>query len=519
MMRNLFQNLVLLTFFLAGTRLQAEEPTRIRPDGVEGSVLLWDQESPAAARDRLLQLAGARKAKVVLLTVEDNEGAAALKAWKEIKSRSVMTVTVASRKQADSPSTFGPLREATGVVLLGEAGVLVERLVGTLAAKELNAVLSRGGVVGGNFALAKRIVPVGAKSAEGLGLLPGSAVGGVAAHEQKRILDVLKQQPTLFGLALEEGAALLVTGRRAETVGIGKAVMLLAANATLATRITELPAGTMADFTVWRRAALSRTLPPYPPEKPGVPEVKKGSLVVVGGATVPDAVAKRFVELAGGPDALIVFLPTAQLGAQPSEDGFKLTLRQAGARNVKILSATEQKDVEDPKNLELLRQAGGIWFDGGRQHRYVEVYEGTKAEPLFHEVLRRGGVIGGTSAGASIQGDFLVRGNPRDYERDVPEGYERALNFLPGTLIDQHFSARWRYSYLSRYARNYPQMLGIGIDESTAIIVQGHIADVMGEGKVHFYDGYRKVKKGEDEYEAVTNGGRYDLKARRILPR
>jgi cyanophycinase len=191
-------------------------------------------------------------------------------------------------------------------------------------------------------------------------------------------------------------------------------------------------------------------------------------------------------------------------------------LERAGARNVRVLPARELKDVDDPKNLDVLRQAKGIWFDGGRQWRYVDAYEGTRAEELFRDVLRRGGVIGGSSAGASIQADYLVRGSPLGNMEMMSEGYERGLGFLPGVAVDQHFSQRKRFPDMTAVVKTFPQLLGIGIDEATALVVQGHTGEVLGRGKVYFYDRGKPVKEGEPDYEAVPAGGRYDLKERRV---
>jgi cyanophycinase len=191
---------------------------------------------------------------------------------------------------------------------------------------------------------------------------------------------------------------------------------------------------------------------------------------------------------------------------------------KAGAKNVRLLPGRELKDVEDPRNLEILRKAKGIWFGGGRQWRFLDAYEGTKAEPLIRDVLRRGGVIGGSSAGASIQADYLVRGSPLGNTEMMCEGYERGLGFLPGVAVDQHFTRRKRFADMTALVKTYPQLLGIGIDESTALVVHGTVGTVLGRGKVFFYDRNKPVPEGGPDYEAVPAGGRYDLKARKGLP-
>jgi cyanophycinase len=158
-----------------------------------------------------------------------------------------------------------------------------------------------------------------------------------------------------------------------------------------------------------------------------------------------------------------------------------------------------------------LRPSG---IDGGRQWRFIDAYEGTKAEPLLRDVLRRGGVIGGSSAGASIQAEYLVRGSPLNNTDIICEGYERGLGFRPGVAIDQHFAARHRFADMTALMKTCPQLLGIGIDESTALVVQGHIGEIMGHGKVYFYDRRKPLALEGPDYEEIGAGGRYDLKER-----
>jgi cyanophycinase len=243
--------------------------------------------------------------------------------------------------------------------------------------------------------------------------------------------------------------------------------------------------------------------------------VVKGALVIVGGGGMPADVTAKFIDLAGGPDAEIVVLPTANPGGNP--DGEAAFLKRAGAKNVVVLPARTLEEVEDPKTLETLKKAGGVWFGGGRQWHFVDAYEGTKACEAFRDVLRRGGVIGGSSAGATIQGDYLCRGSPLGNLEMMCEGYERGLGFLPGVAIDQHFSQRKRFADMTALMKAYPQLLGVGLDEATALVVTGHEAAVLGKGTAHFYDAGRPAEEGKPDYEAVKAGGRYDLKARKVL--
>jgi cyanophycinase len=228
---------------------------------------------------------------------------------------------------------------------------------------------------------------------------------------------------------------------------------------------------------------------------------------------------KKFVEYAGGEGkANIVIFPTAAADPLPKRDSIAEAFKKAGAKKATMLYQQKQADVESKEFLDTLKDATGIWFDGGRQWRFVDCYENTKALPLMFDVLQRGGVIGGTSAGATIQGDYLARGGVFNNFDIRYEGYERGLGFLKGVAIDQHFAKRNRFADMTSLMKTYPQYLGIGIDEATAIVVKGSVAEVIGKGKVHFYDAKRAVEKGNPDYEALEAGGRYELKERKVMP-
>jgi cyanophycinase len=335
--------------------------------------------------------------------------------------------------------------------------------------------------------------------------------------EQDRLLAGLGKNPDRFGIGVDEDTALIVKGRQMKVLGKGGVNLVLPAANGRPVRIVELKNGESADLTSWLRAARERHLS-FPPRELPPCEVASGSLVIVGGGGMPAEITQKFIELAGGPDALIVVLPIATSDGPPkgNEGGF---FEKGGAKNVKQLPARSKAEVEDPKNLALLKEAKGIWFGGGRQWRFVDSYEGTKAYPLLHDVLKRGGVIGGSSAGASIQGDYLCRGNPLGNLDIMAEGYERGFAFLPGSAIDQHFAQRKRFPDMAELIKTFPQYLGIGLDESTAILVRGNVAEVMGKGEVHFFDGRRKLVEGDKEYQSFKAGQKYDVKARKLLDR
>ena len=469
---------------------------RLSPDGIEGTLLLCGDKPPDRALDAFCDDAGKEKASLAILTGGEKAGRdAADQLADALKARKPASVVVLEADSKD-PKTLETLRGATGVWVLGGAD--------SAAAKELPAVMKRG-VVAASGAAVRGASP----------LLPGAVVEPDFAGEGlEKLFAAVDESPGSFGLGLGEGATLVVQGRSVSVVGDGAATVLLAKSPAKPRRVLEITEKTPSDYTMLRRAATARAGRVFPPKEPTTPEVPKGALVIVGGGGMPADVTKKFIDLAGGPDARIVVLPTANPGASGDEGGF---FKKAGAKNVVSLPAVKREEVEDPNNLETLKKADAIWFGGGRQWHFVDAYEGTKAEELFHDVLRRGGVIGGSSAGATIQGDYLCRGSPLNNTDEMCEGYERGFGFLPGVGIDQHFAQRNRFADMTSLMKAYPQLLGIGLDEATAMVVQGHEAAVMGKGVAHFYDGGKPAAEGQPDYDSVKAGGRYDLMERKVL--
>ena len=185
----------------------------------------------------------------------------------------------------------------------------------------------------------------------------------------------------------------------------------------------------------------------------------------------------------------------------------------AGAKNLKVFHLASRAEAFDEEKIKILREAKGVWFCGGRQWRYVDLYLDTPVEKLMHEVLARGGAIGGSSAGATIQGDYLVRGNPLGNMQMMAEGYERGMGFLKGVAIDQHFVKRNRFADMTALKKTFPQLLGLGLDEGAAVVVNGHTLEVIGIKDVAIYDKRQAPEKAEDEYVLLKPGEKYDLKA------
>lgn len=241
---------------------------------------------------------------------------------------------------------------------------------------------------------------------------------------------------------------------------------------------------------------------------------EQGTLLVVGGAMASPELYRTFIELAGGPDANLVMIPTA--GGAEDYDGRYAGLsqwREHGARNMTVLHTTDPAVADTEAFVEPLRTADGVFFFGGRQWRLVDAYGGTRAEAAIREVLERGGVIGGTSAGASIQGSFLVRGDTRT-NQIVMGDHQEGFGYLRGVGIDQHVLRRNRQFDMLEVIEAHPDLLGIGIDEDTGIVVRGDRFEVIGRSYVLIYDRDTVTDAGGGFY-FLAPGDQFDLATRR----
>jgi cyanophycinase len=162
-----------------------------------------------------------------------------------------------------------------------------------------------------------------------------------------------------------------------------------------------------------------------------------------------------------------------------------------------------------------------VWFNGGRQWNIVDSYAGTLTYDEFHKVLERGGVIGGSSAGATIQGEYLVRGDTEGsgIVMTDEENHLLGFEFLRKSAIDQHINARGRWDDIIPVIEQQPHLLGIGLSEGTAIVVTGDTFEVMGKFLVAVHDNTRAYQPWEKPYFVLSPGDVYDMKNRRIVPR
>jgi cyanophycinase len=214
----------------------------------------------------------------------------------------------------------------------------------------------------------------------------------------------------------------------------------------------------------------------YDPAAPEPVGKIRGSLVMHGGGAIQESVRDRFVQLAGGKQARIVVIPTASSRADETDDYEEwLTVwRPCAAELLSVLHTRSRDRAEEEDFVAPLRQATGVWFSGGDQSRLEAAYIGTAVETALEGVLERGGVVGGTSAGAAFLSRVMIGGGT----------VHRGLNLLPGAVIDQHFIVRNRQERLGRVLREHPGLVGFGVDERAALIVRGRAIEIVGDSDV-----------------------------------
>jgi len=269
-----------------------------------------------------------------------------------------------------------------------------------------------------------------------------------------------------------------------------------------------------------------------------VPGTENGHLVIVGGSFSDTTIYLRFLELAGVPGSLIIIIPTAgsdqNLFEKGGWDGIEKRFRENGFDNFQFLHTRDPKVADSEKFVEPITRATGVWFTGGRQWRLADAYLHTRTHEEILKLLERGGVIGGSSAGASIMGSYLVRGDTKTNVVMMGD-HEEGLGLLTNCAIDQHLLALNRQFDILEILKAHPELLGIGLDENTAIVVHNNEFEVIGTSYVAIYDGtickfirdksdwsierpeINILPEGSERFYLLDNGRRYSLKERMVL--
>jgi cyanophycinase len=259
---------------------------------------------------------------------------------------------------------------------------------------------------------------------------------------------------------------------------------------------------------------------------------EKGSLIIIGGGLITPEIWAKFTELSGGEEKASIVVITAASGdsAAFNTKAVDVVKKETKIKNVILLHTNDLAEANSEKFVSSLKKATGVFFVGGRQWRIADSYLNTLTHQAFFEVLERGGVIAGTSAGASIQGSFLWRGDTKGAQILVGD-HTQGLGFLRNSVIDQHLLKRNRQFDLVTIIQNNPQLIGIGLDESTAILVQKDTFEVMGKSYVAIYDyntiqgkGSKHTIEDKEDFTAsngpfffLHEGQKYDLGSRTVI--
>ena len=261
----------------------------------------------------------------------------------------------------------------------------------------------------------------------------------------------------------------------------------------------------------------------------------RGYLFIVGGGDWPDGMVKRFVELAGiFNTGKIVILPMASSVPEESAAEEAADFKKVGAQSVESCFLTREQALK-PESAKLLDGAGGVFFSGGDQSRLTGFLLDTPVHKRLLELYEQGCVIGGTSAGAAVMSEVMITG---DEVRNVEAGREfetlqalnvlttRGFGFVKRAIIDQHFVTRKRHNRLISLLAERPELMGVAIDESTAILVKpDETFEVIGAKQVVVYDPAgakfkilpnQNIRFTNLIMHALTDGDEFDLKTREV---
>ena len=522
--------LVLLLGPAAPAAMQGPPPVpyAIDPAGIGGTLVVAGGGAlPQAVYEAFVEAAGGEGARIVVIPTASGRADAAdattavLEPWLERPHESVEVLHTRDRERADQPEFSAGLERATGVWIGGGSqSRILDAYEGTLVETRLVELLSRGGVIGGSSAGAacmSEVMIAGGMAPpdlrRGFDLLPHAIVDQHFTERDRapRLRAAIATHPGRFGVGVDEGTALIVRGRDMRVVGRGRVHLFAASGAGRDAREVAHGAEDRIDLVSWQRGARERLRPVFPALDLRPTGVDRGHVMLVGGGRVGDALMQEFVRLAGGEGAAIAVVPTALGPRGASYRGMNEMLERLGVADVRTFHVEHPSEVAEHPDLGFLQRATGVWFVGGRQWRLVDAFEGTEALPAFHAVLARGGVVGGSSAGTSIQPEYMVRGNPLGNRDMMAFGYERGFGLLRGVAADQHFAQRNRFADLAAVVERFPQLVGLGIDESTAAVVSGPWMRVLGAGQVAIYDRRTPPAAAGRDHVALASGGRYDL--------
>lgn len=257
------------------------------------------------------------------------------------------------------------------------------------------------------------------------------------------------------------------------------------------------------------------------------------SLIIGGNVGSTASIWNKFTELAGGKDKAHIVVVTTGAGDSASVDmkDVETVKKETGIKDVVLLHTADLKTANSESFIAPLKKATGVYFVGGRQWHIADSYLNTLTHQAFFDVLNRGSVIAGSSAGASIQGSFLWRGDTKGAQITIGD-HTQGLGFLKNSVLDQHILKRNRQFDLIDVVKVAPQLIGIGMDEATAVYVHKDTLEVLGKSYIAIYDyntimgkGPTHVNGNREDFTAssgpfffLSEGQKYDLFNRKVIP-
>ncbi|MEQ1825750.1 MAG: cyanophycinase [Pirellula sp.] len=230
----------------------------------------------------------------------------------------------------------------------------------------------------------------------------------------------------------------------------------------------------------------------------------RGRLLLCGGGLIPPTVLGTFFRSGGGDQGNLVIIPTASPRSDLGDFSRHLALwNQYTWKSVSVVHVAHRDAASDATVLDPIRNASAVWLAGGDQRRLVERFQNTLALSELLNLLDRGGIVGGTSAGAAIASKVMIAGGIT--RPTLQEGW----GILPDLIIDQHFSQRGRFERLARAVQQNRDQVGLGIDESTGILFEPQGVQVLGAGAVYAYlpDGHQTTKAQSISVEPNAGSG------------
>ena len=263
-----------------------------------------------------------------------------------------------------------------------------------------------------------------------------------------------------------------------------------------------------------------------------------GKLLIIGGNEEKyetGDILGAFVELATKRQGPVGILPTAsKIPGKVSKDYIDVFIK-LGVKEIKVIEVDTRKKADDPAILETVSGLAALFITGGDQKRLSDCIRGTKLHTLLTDMWEAGMILGGTSAGASIMGEEMIIYSEMKSNEEEKLTIEmgKGFGFEKNLLIDQHFSQRGRFGRLINAIAENKELVGIGIDENTAILVQRNQFEVIGEHQVFVIDGkdgslldlVRSENGGEEltitdfKLHALTSGYCFNLTTRKIMKR